>query len=76
MFKTKIFTVQEISDGRLDAWLNNLQLPGYGVRIASQVAINVSVMTTISIWKLGENPQASVRSTIDEIPEEPTISLS
>lgn len=79
MFKTKIFSVQEVVEGGLDRWLNAQEMPGYGIRITSQVAISVAdralslVSTTISMWKFEENLQPQVRSTIDEIPEEPSI---
>lgn len=79
MFKTKIFNEREIIEGGLDRWLNSLSTPGYGVKIASQVALvkevplMQSISTTVSVWKLQEANGLSVRPTIDEIPQEPSI---
>lgn len=79
MFITKIFNVREIVEGGLDRWLNSLKTPGYGVKIVSQVALAstslgiVNVSTTVSTWKLQDPTVLPIRTTIDQIPEEPTI---
>lgn len=82
MFTTKIFSVADIEErGLLQTWLNGIRIPGYGIKIVSQVVIPetadsvTKVLTTISTWKLGEMGPgaASARTTIDEIPAEVSI---
>lgn len=80
MFTTTIFSIIDVENGELDKWLNSFRMPGYGARIASMVVIPTSrdysdrVSVTIVAWKLGENPAAAkVSTTIDQIPEEPSI---
>lgn len=88
MFETKTTDIGEHQE--IDAWLNGMQEKGYGVRIASQIVIPATnfspsrIQTTAVKWKL-MNPQNTVPVsrtiggpvaplTIDEIPEDPSIS--
>lgn len=74
MFITKIFGAREIVEGSFDRWLNSLRTPGHGVKIVAQVALTSgSISTTVSTWKLQDPNGFPVRTTIDQIPEEPTI---
>lgn len=83
MFVTKCFPLLLVQAGDLDTWLNSQRRPGYGVRIASQCVIqeserfNAVIITTIDVWKLGDASTAyQTRTTIDDLPEEPSIDMA
>lgn len=83
MFVSKYFKTTEAGLGAMDDWLNGLRKPGYAVKVVGQCIDPNSesdgyVIVTTDVWKLGEslaNPASRVpeRTTIDEIPEEPSI---
>lgn len=79
-YKTKQFAVENGVDWISD-WLNSLYKGGYGVKVVGYVcAGSSSIVVTVLRWSLSESKkeESSVRTfpartTIDEIPEEPTI---
>lgn len=79
MFNTKMFKTSEAGITAMDLWLNSLRKTGYGVKIVSQcVEPETSerlgfIFITVNTWKLQDPNVLPARSTIDQIPEEPSI---
>lgn len=83
MFTTKLFTAGDIERGLLDGWLNSLNTNEQGMMVVGygtfpETETNVSELSvTVKMWKRTamDSLGRSMRTTIDEIPEDPTIQV-
>lgn len=84
-YKTKSFNVTDGTDWISD-WLNSLYKGGFGVKVVGYVCVQDSgyakIIVTVLRWKIQERTDggkqmpsilSTLRTTIDEIPEEPSI---
>jgi hypothetical protein len=70
-----------ITDDAFDItnWLNTLEKPGHGVRVVSTSQNGDILLIIASIWKIAVHPLGASflrdieKTTIDEIPDEPSI---
>lgn len=84
MFTTAIFSIYDIEHGAMDTWMNSFRKPGFGVRVVGQVFIPSyedlvqRMSVTVTTFMLKENVQQSIstRTTIDDIPEDPSIDIA
>lgn len=83
MFTTKIFSGGDVARGLLDAWLDSLNTPTQGMMVVGYSTVSAyqiaEVYVTVKTWKRsveefrrGERGTLAP-TTIDEIPQEPTI---
>lgn len=81
MFITKIFKVWQVSDGVMDTWLNKLSDSEHGIKVIQSHWKQHNdydedvLFITVQRWRRGPNLPGVVspRTTIDTIPEEPSI---
>lgn len=74
MFTTKLFSIDDLSRNLLDPWLHSFAKSEYGMMIVGYATLGHYLVVTVKQWKRSENPNLShSRTTIDEIPQEPTI---
>lgn len=74
MFTTKSFSEGDMDRGLLDPWLNLFIERGRGIAVVGYVVFEGFLTVTVKTWILATYPSATpARTTIDEIPQEPSI---